>query len=87
MWTVLQDHAVWTAIGCLITIALVWLVTWLIKDFRRQITVDRFDPQEVLGDFAEMKRHGDISPEEYRSIEAAVGNQQVPKQDQADQTD
>jgi hypothetical protein len=49
------------------------LVLKLLKRFRDQNAKGQQTLDELLGNFSEMERRGDISPEEYRKITAVVG--------------
>ena len=46
---------------------------WLVSIFRDRIDDDRESTPELLSNFEEMAREGDISESEFRTIEAVMG--------------
>ncbi|QDV15223.1 hypothetical protein CA51_51360 [Rosistilla oblonga] len=57
----------------LILSILIAIGVWLVARFRGGTDEDREPGSEVLSNFEEMLREGDISPAEFRTIEAVVG--------------
>ncbi|WP_145224574.1 hypothetical protein [Gimesia algae] len=63
----LGDHLVEWILAVLIVSFLIWLIVWVVGRFREN--EDRHvDARELLMQFAEMRREGDLSDDEFRSI-------------------
>lgn len=58
----------------LILCVLIAVGVWLVSRFRDSTDEDREPGSEVLSNFEEMLREGDISQSEFRTIEAVVGD-------------
>ncbi|QDS86081.1 hypothetical protein EC9_02390 [Rosistilla ulvae] len=63
-----------TVFSLLILCVLIAIGIWLVSRFRGGADEDREPASEVLSNFEEMLREGDISPAEFRTIEAVVGD-------------
>lgn len=57
---------------------------WLVSSFRDRTADDRFTPQELLSNFEEMHREGDISGKEFRTIKASMDRHRKRTQNNGD---
>lgn len=63
----LGDHLVEWILAVFIVSFLIWLIVWVVGRFREN--EDRHvDARELLMQFAEMQREGDLTDDEFRSI-------------------
>ena len=62
-----DGHAVEWCLAVLLIIFLIWVIVWIVGRFREN--EDRHvDARELLLQFAEMQREGDLTDDEFRSI-------------------
>ena len=68
---------------------LIWLIVWIVGRFREN--EDRHvDPSELLLQFSEMRREGDLTDDEFRSIKKRLitpTDKSLEKEDTADQVE
>ncbi len=63
----LGDHVVEWILAVFVVSFLIWLIVWVVGRFREN--EDRHvDARELLMQFAEMQREGDLTDDEFRSI-------------------
>ncbi len=72
MMDVLSMPTVQAVLGIVILSVLIAGGFWLVASFRDRAAQDRLDPQELLSNFEEMHREGDISRAEFRTIKASM---------------
>lgn len=59
-------------LGVLVLCVLLAAGFWLVSSFRDRATDDRLPPEDLLSNFEEMHREGDISEKEFRTIKASM---------------
>lgn len=74
MWEALQIPGIRAGLSLAVLAVLIATAIQWMKRFRDQSSEDQLDPQEVLGNFAEMRRRGDINEDEFRTIQAAMSD-------------
>ncbi|WP_145454502.1 hypothetical protein [Gimesia panareensis] len=62
-----DGHIVEWVLAVLLIIFLIWLIVWIVGRFREN-EVRHVDARELLLQFAEMQREGDLTDDEFRSI-------------------
>jgi uncharacterized membrane protein len=72
MWDVLSLPTVQAVLGLVVLCILIAGGFWLVASFRDHAADDRLDPKDVLANFEEMHREGDISGTEFRTIKASM---------------
>ena len=72
MWDVLSIPAVQAGLGVVVLCVLIAVGFWLVSRYRDRVTDDRSDAQELIANFEEMHREGDISGAEFRTIKASM---------------
>lgn len=72
MMDVLSIPTVQAVLGLVILSVMIAAGFWLVSSFRDSTANDRLDPQELLANFEEMHREGDISGTEFRTIKASM---------------
>jgi uncharacterized membrane protein len=72
MWDVLSMPNVQAVLGIMVLCILIAVGFWLVASFRDNAAKDVLDPEELLANFEEMHREGDISGTEFRTIKASV---------------
>ena len=72
MLDVLSMPTVQAVLGILVLCVLIASGFWLVSIFRDRAINDGQDPREVLANFEEMRREGDISEKEFRTIKASM---------------
>ncbi len=87
MWDALQNPTVRVGVGLAVLAVVISIAIWFVKRFRDHTTQDHLDPEEVLGNFAEMQRRGDINEDEFRTIKAAMSFQTRRNLDQSSKID
>ncbi len=85
MWELLSMPTVQAVLSVLVLCILIAVGFWLVSSFRDRNTDDRFTPAELLANFEEMHREGDISGTEFRTIKASMARlQEVPRADKGE---
>jgi uncharacterized membrane protein len=72
MWDWLALPAVQAVIALVILSILITAGFWLVSIFRDRATEDSSEPLDPLTNFEEMRRRGDISEAEFRTIKASM---------------
>lgn len=82
MLELLSMPTVQAVLSVLVLCILIAIGFWLVSSFRDRNTDDRFTPEELLANFEEMHREGDISGTEFRTIKASMARLQgIPPAD------
>lgn len=69
IWSVPTVQA---GLGVLVLCVLIAAGFWLVSSFRDRTTDDRLPTEDLLSNFEEMHREGDISGKEFRTIKASM---------------
>jgi hypothetical protein len=72
MSNLIADPAVRATCGVLVLCVLIAAAFYLLASFRDYTAEDREETEDVLAKFREMHRKGDISEEEFRTIQATT---------------
>lgn len=72
MMDVLSMPTVQAVLGIVVLCILIAGGFWLVSSFRDRAINDWQDPRELLANFEEMHREGDISETEFRTIKASM---------------
>lgn len=72
MMDVLSMPTVQAVLGLVVLCILIAGGFWLVASFRDNAAKDVLSPEELLSNFEEMHREGDISGTEFRTIKASV---------------
>ncbi|MEQ8851299.1 hypothetical protein [Gimesia sp.] len=81
-----DGHAVEWGLAVLLIIFLIWVIVWIVGRFREN--EDRHvDARELLLQFAEMQREGDLTDDEFRSIKKRLvdSSDNNPEQEKKDE--
>jgi uncharacterized membrane protein len=85
MWELVTGTTMQAVFSLLVLCILIAGGFWLVSSFRDRATEDNVKPEELLANFEEMHREGDISGTEFRTIKASMARRLgVPPQDNSE---
>jgi uncharacterized membrane protein len=84
MLDVLTMPTVQAVLGVTVLCVLIAGGFWFVSIYRDRAINDRLEADDLLSNFEEMHREGDISETEFRTIRASLGRQRHQASDDAD---
>lgn len=72
MMDILSTPTAQAVLGIVVLCIMIAAGFWLVARFRDNAAEDVLDPNELLANFEEMHREGDISGKEFRTIKASM---------------